>query len=400
MEKGYKMLIVLCRGNIRHIDEFTKQLKKVNPLAEISLLTGCEQEKIPQSLKDNMHEIFILNPPRQCRIKLRPFSTIVNLYYYLEDYRRLSKNRRYDIVNIHHAKERYLVYALCYFRRMAKKIVISPWGGGDVLGLDETKKKQINQIGKLYRSADRITISPTSNSGKNCIRLFHTDPNKMKPLGWGMEMIDHIVENEKLKEITIQDAKDRFGVKDRYVIVCGYSTAPSHRHEEIISAVNSKKDQLPSNLTLLFPLTYGYGSPEYVQKIKNKCAECGLDAKYLTEFMTLDDLYRLRKATDVFVSMQPVDAGARSIYEYVLMEKKIVLGSWLKGNIYDCTPCFYFPVDNIEDLGNVIAEACYSDNKEISDEVKMKVLSRGWSNMIKRWDDMFIQLAYENKKSC
>ena len=54
MEKGYKMLIVLCRGNIRHIDEFTKQLKKVNPLAEISLLTGCEQEKIPQSLKD-MH---------------------------------------------------------------------------------------------------------------------------------------------------------------------------------------------------------------------------------------------------------------------------------------------------------------------------------------------------------
>ncbi|MBQ3945192.1 MAG: hypothetical protein II670_06215, partial [Alphaproteobacteria bacterium] len=105
-------------------------------------------------------------------------------------------------------------------------------------------------------------------------------------------------------------------------------------------------------------------------------------------------------ARDGKVTQDYAHDDVTDVYEYVLMEKKIVLGSWLKGNIYDCTPCFYFPVDNIEDLGNVIAEACYSDNKEISDEVKMKVLSRGWSNMIKRWDDMFIQLAYENKKSC
>lgn len=395
MEDGYKILIVLCRGNIRHIDEFTKQLKKVNPLAEISLLTGCEQEKIPQSLRDNMHEIFISKPPKQCRFKLRPFSTIVNLWYYLEDYRFLSKNRRYDIVNIHHAKERYLVYAVGYFRRMAKKIVISPWGGGDILGLDESKKKQINQLGRLYRSADKITESPKSHGGKNCIRLFHTKPDNMKPLSWGMEMVDYIVENERLNEITIQEAKERFGVKDRYVIVCGYSTGPNHRHEEIISAVNSVKNQLPPNLILLFPFTYGWGDSEYVQKVKNKCAECGLEAKYITEFMSLDDLYRLRKATDIFITMMLVDAAARTVYEYALMRKKVICGSWLKGGIYDCEPPFYFPVDHIEDLGNVIVEVYHSDNKELSDEVEKKILSRGWSNRIKGWNDMFIELVHE-----
>lgn len=389
------MLIVLCRGNIRHIDEFTKQLKKVNPSAELSLLTGCDPDKIPQSIKDNMHEIMILQSPTRSRIKIRPLSTIINLYNYLEDFRSLSKKRRYDIVNLHHVKERHLIYALGYLRRMAKKIVITPWGAGDVLSVDESNRKRINQLGRLYRSADCITVSPTSYSGQNCRRVFRTNLDKMRPLKWGMEMVDFIAENERLSEITIHDAKERFGLIDRFVIVCGYSTAPTHRHKEIIAAVNSVKSSLPSNLTLLFPFTYGRGNDEYVRQVKNQCAECGLDAKYITEFMPLDDLYRLRKATDIFVTLLPEDAGARTVYEYALMGRKVVCGSWLKGGIYDCRPPFYFPVDRIEDLGKVLIEAYHSENKEPSDEVMQMILSRGWSNQIKGWNDMFVELASE-----
>lgn len=395
MEIGYKILIVLCRGNIRHIDEFTKQLKRENQYAEISLLTGCDPEIIPQSLKDSMHEIFMIKPPKQLRIKFRPLSAFVNIHRFLDTFRVISRKRRYDIVNIHHAKERQLVYALGYLRRMSKRIVITPWGGGDILGLDESNKKRINQLGSLYRSVDCITISPTTNAGKNCIRLFHTDPERMKKLAWGMEMVDFIEDNEMLNDISVQDAKERFGVKDRYIIVCGYSTAPDHRHETIISTVNSIKSQLPSNLTLLFPFTYGWGDSSYVQRVKDKCAELSIDAKFITEFMTLDDLYRLRKATDIFITLLPVDAGARTIYEYALMGKKVICGSWLKGGIYDCRPPFFSPVDTFEDLGNVIVEAYRSDNKVISDEVKDRILSRGWRSTIKGWNDLFVRLAQE-----
>ena len=389
------MLIVLCRGNIRHIDEFTKQLKKANPLAELSLLTGCEQERIPQSLRDRMQEIFFLRPLKQCKVKIPPLSSIINLYYYLEVFRTLSRKRHYDVVNIHHAKERHLVYALRYFRRMAKRIVITPWGAGDVLGMDESKKKQIDQLGKLYRSADWITVSPISNTGNNCIRLYHTDPQRMKSLKWGMEMVDFIVENERMNEITIQDSKERFGVENRFVIVCGYSTAPTHRHEEIVSAINSVKSQLPSNLTLVFPFTYGRGDAKYIEKVQKRCTDYGLDAMFITQFMTLDDLYRLRLATDLFVTLLPEDSASRTVYEYALLGSKVICGSWLKGGIYDCKPPFYFPVDKIEDLDRVLIEAYHSEKKETSDDVKQMILSSGWSNQIKGWNDMFVELASE-----
>lgn len=390
MKNGYKMLIVCYRQTMRHIDEFTKHLLKENPNAVISLMTDMKQEEIPQSLWENMQEIFISEPKRSS-IAFRPISTILNLYYFLEDFRFVSKNRHYDIVNIHFAF-RLMVYALRYFRKMADKIVITIWGG-DILCVDDNNHKQIRQLGRLYRAADMIAISPKSETGKRCISLFHTSPDRMKPVAWGMEMVDYIAEHEELHGVSEQEAKERFGLQNRFVIACGYCSGTDHRHEIIIDAIKSKIEKLPSNLTLLFQLSYGKGSTEYKQRIKDKCSEYGLEGKYIEEYLSFDDVYRLRKAVDVFVNIQPVDAGSRTVYEYILCNKKIVSGSWYKGHIYRFSP-FYFPVNNIEDLGDVIVDACYSDNIETPPEVMQAVLSRGWNNKIKAWDEMFVSLVH------
>ena len=390
MGKGYRMLIVCYKHTMRHIDEFTKHLLKENPDAVISLMTDKKPEEIPQSLRENMHEIFI-SAPKKSSIAFRPISTAMDLYYFLEDFRSLSKKRHYDIVNIHFAY-RTMFYALSYFKKMADKMVITLWGG-DILCLDENNRKQIRQLGRLYRSADVITTSPNSEMGRRCISLFHTNPDNMKKLSWGMEMVDYIAEHEELNSISEKEAKERFGLKDRFVIACGYCAGKDHRHEIIIDAIKSKIEQLPSNLTLLFQLSYGRAGDDYKQMIKDKCSEYGLDGKYIEDYLTLDDVYRLRKAVDVFVNIQPVDAGARTVYEYILCGKKIVSGSWYKGHIYKFAP-FYFPVNEIEDLGDVIVEACCSDKIETPPEVMQAVLSRGWNNKIKDWNDVFVSLVH------
>lgn len=390
MKKGYKMLIVCYRHTMRHIDEFTRNLLKENPNVVISLLTDKKLEEIPQSLRENMHEVFI-SVPKKTSIAFRPLSTVLNLCYFLKDFRFLSKNRHYDIVNIHFVYKP-MAHALRYFRKMADKIVITVWGG-DILCLDDNDHRQIRQLGRLFRAADVITTSSKSEMGMRCINLFHTSPDRMKSLSWGMEMVDYIAEHEELNSISEQEAKERFGLKNRFVIACGYCSGKDHRHEIIIDAIKSKIEQLPSNLTLLFQLSYGRAGADYNQRIKDKCGEYGLSAKYIEDYLAFDDVYRLRKAVDVFVNIQPVDAGSRTVYEYILCNKKIVSGSWYKGHIYNFAP-FYFPVNEIEDLGDVIVDACYSDKIETPPEVMQAVLSRGWNNKIKAWDDMFVSLVY------
>ena len=187
-----------------------------------------------------------------------------------------------------------------------------------------------------------------------------------------------------------EESKKRFGLSDRYVITCGYSTAPSHRHEAIIDAVYSIKGQLPGNLTLLFPFTYGWGSQEYVQSIKDKCFSLNLDAVYVEEYLNFEDLYTLRMATDMFVHVQTTDAGASCVMQYILCRKKIVHGSWMKyADLEQFSPLFYYPVDRMEDLGKVILDAYHSDGIVIPEGAIKAIMDRGWNKVMKNWDEFF-----------
>jgi hypothetical protein len=154
----------------------------------------------------------------------------------------------------------------------------------------------------------------------------------------------------------------------------------SHRHEAIIDAVNSIKDQLPDNLTLLFPFTYGWGTQEYVQSIKDKCASLGIKAVFVEEYLNMEDLYTLRMATDMFVHVQTTDAGASCVMQYILCHKKIVHGSWMKYvDLERFNPLFYYPVNNLEELGSVILEAYRSAGIDIPEGVIHAIMDRGWN---------------------
>ena len=160
--------------------------------------------------------------------------------------------------------------------------------------------------------------------------------------------------------------------------------------------MNSIKGQLPNNLTLLFPFTYGWGSPEYVQMIKDKCLEEGIDAVCVEEWLDLEDLYTLRMATDMIVHVQTTDAGASSVMQYILCRKKIVHGSWMKYmDLERYKPLFYYPVNSLEQLGEVILDAYHSKGIDIPEKVIKTIMARGWNNEIKKWDGFFTSLASE-----
>ena len=208
----------------------------------------------------------------------------------------------------------------------------------------------------------------------------------------GVDFVDYIEEFSPNR--TEEESKTRFGLSGRYVISCGYSTAPSHRHDAIIDAVSSVRGELPNNLTLLFPFTYGWGSQGYVQSIKDKCCRLGLDAVFVEDYLNMEDLYTLRMATDIFVHVQVSDAGAACVMQYILCRKKIVHGSWMKYvDLEQFSPLFYYPVDRLEDLGKVILEAYHSNGIDIPEGVIATIMDRGWNKEIKKWDELFSSLA-------
>lgn len=386
--KKYSLLIIALYCYPGHIRDIVNHLKEKNPLVDITILTNKPDDY--KDLVDKFAEICFYDVSSADWIKNRTLRFLATKYKQIRFFSKFSKNRNYDIINIHFAN-RYMSYVYKYLRSMSNNIVMSPWGS-DIMRIPE---KYLEQLSYLYQKADYVTIPAESNIGVFITQKFKVSPKKMLSYGiWGSDVVDFTIKNGD--SISQEDAKKRFGLSGRYVFTCGYNPQKSQQHKAIIAAIDHKRQQLPANLTLLFPFNYARDFnilKEYAEEIKDECYKKNLHAVFITEFLSVEDLYKLRMATDIFVHVQTSDAGARSVYEYILCNKKIVHGSWMKyAELESFSPLFYFPVKKLEDLGEVIVHAYNSNNIEIPQEVMNIVMNRGWESKISKMNDFFMSI--------
>lgn len=387
--KSYKLLIIAWYANIDHVSEFIRNLKSTNPCVDICLMTSRPSlADIPEDVLENT-SIIVCFKYYSGIINNRFITELIDRFYFLRAFIQLSK-RRFDIVNIHYARPR-LRYVLHWIKKMSKNIVISPWGS-DVLRVEDRIK--IQHLKSIYKIADYVSVSKDSQIGQRLIERFEVDPHKMVSLGWGGEFFDYI--QECSNQVTVEEAKARFGLNGRYVITCGYNTQREQRHDDIINAIYAVKNQLPVNLTLLFPFTYGRTSwsDGYTMRIKNKAKELGFDILAVEDHLSMSDLFMLRMATDIFVHVQSTDAGSRCVMEYVSCNKKVVHGSWIKYVYLDnYRPSCYFPVDQMANLGECIVNAYNAIIEPLPQEVTNIILKRGWKHKMVLWNIFFESLV-------
>ena len=357
--KKYSLLVIALYCYSGHVKNMVNCLKAKNPLVDFTILTDTPEEY--KDLLDSNLRTISYKVPSINWIKIRGIRVFATKFVQIRFFAKFCRNRRYDIINIHFAN-RYMSFVYKYLRAMSDNIVMIPWGS-DIL---RRPQKNMEQLSYIYQKADYIAASTSSPIGKKILQEFNVNPKKIVGSFWGSAGIDYAI--EKGAEISQNEAKERFGLSGRYVITCGYNKQESQRHKTIIQAIDHVRKELPENLTLLFPMTYGGLSTakSYQEEVKEECKKRNLHAVFLTDFLSLEDLYKLRKATDMFVHVQTTDAFSSSVQEYILCNKKIVHGSWIKyEKLEDFKPLFYFPVDRLEDLGDVIVKAYQSDNIDI-----------------------------------
>ena len=387
--KKYNILIVGLKCYSGHIREFIVNLKKKNPQAGITLVTYTVRDDFKNDIMMSVDQIIKIKKYHGF-VKLPIVFSIMNLLYLYWGLLKLHLFHHFDIVDIHFPQG-FIKQIMPIFRMMTKNIVITPWGS-DVMRVED--EKSIENLKEIYSQAKYITVSKDSMIGKNAIDKFNVNPEKMVKLGWGGEFFDFIKENSSM--MTIESAKERFGLAARFVITCGYNMQYEQRQEEIIDAIYSIKDQLPDNLLLLFPFTYGRCAKQIKHKdaIVEKCKTLGLDYTVIEEYLDLTDLLKLRMATDIFVHVQTTDAGSRCVTEYVYCNKKVVHGAWVKyAYLEDYKPSCYFPVDKMENLGSVIVKASQTKEEDLPKEVKTIIQERGWDHKMTLWNNFFESLV-------
>ena len=380
--KKYSILIIALYCYSGHVQGVIDHLKAVNPLIDVTLLTD-NPDDVKAILSDKTTKIIAYDVP-QVSIKWRWLRHVIIRHRQCCFFKKFHKGRRFDIVNVHFANF-YMSYVYPYLRAMSNKLVITPWGS-DILRRD---KKHLMRLASLYQKADYIATSSNTPLGKKIIEDLHIETGKLVGNFFGSDLVDYALKHRL--PISIEEAKERFGLSGRYVITCGYNRREPQRHKAIISAISKVREELPENLSLLFPMQIGLETrPDYMDECKKECEINNLPAVFVTRFLSVEELYLLRMATDMFIHVQTTDASSSTIKEYVLCDKKIVHGSWIRYEDLEAfRPLFYFPVDRLEDLGEVIAKACHSEKVVFSQGLLDYIRSGGWERKATQLNDFF-----------
>lgn len=378
-KKNYKLLIL---GNFEsvYIVQFVKHLKKTNPDVHL-YFWGYTRDKSDADRSFlacyDEYYLFDINRHEDAPILEKIKATI----QFRRHFRKFVAGKHFDYTNIHYIKPEYY-FILGYLKKYSSKLVLTPWGS-DVYVANGYKRLMVQ---KIFNAADYVT-GANDRFAKDFSKLFKVPEQKMVFCEIGMEPIEYIINHKK--NIDVNEAKRQLGITDSYIITCGYKAQSSHQHIKIIEAIHQVKSQLPDNLLLLFPLTYPH-NPDYIEEIKRKNAEYGLNAIYFEHFLEMPQLFLLRQATDMFIHVQPTDASSASLQEYILCEKKIINGSWLKyPELIKNGVIPYFELDNMENLGQKIVDVYRSEPIKIEESLLNEFENKTWNVVIKDWDNLF-----------
>ena len=387
--RQYSILIIGMFGIPSHLSRFIRNLKQTNTSVNITLYSDRKQEEFSQDINNYIDEYIQQKKYTGWPKKLWKFRKYFDRYVFVKQIKELSMTHHYDIVNIHFPTY-FMSYVMVYFKKMCDTVIVSPWGS-DVLRVEDSKKKKI--LSRVFMNSDFITTRADGNVGKALIQEMKIDESKFHATGWGSETIDYI--NSHISEVSSEQAKEQLNLSGRYLITCGYNAFEEQKHEIIINAIYSKRMYLPENMTLMFPVTYGtsYGTKKqkYVERLKKRCKELNLSVVFYENYLSVEELFLLRRATDMFIHVQTTDAGNSSLQEYVLCGAKVVHGSWVHyNNLEKYEPLFYYPVKDLEHLGETIVDAYNAPPIQTPKQVIEFIQNRGWKAKMKLWNDFFV----------
>ena len=230
------------------------------------------------------------------------------------------------------------------------KVVFYP-GGSDILRVSGTIKKRLK---KAFDKAEYVVGAVNSNTILGARDIYNVPEFKIKMKKNYLSgvrtlmQIDKSLSREEMMQNVGLDIAD-------YNIVCGYNGYPFHRHKHIIDALASNISVLPDNYQLIFPVTYG-ASQEYIRELRDMCFAAGLKAVFLTSFLSIEQMAYLHLVTDLFIEIQPTDAGNAFMIEALFAGNKIITGRWLNYKQFEQFGEPYYLIDKPEDLSEMLAK--------------------------------------------
>lgn len=333
--------------------------------------------------------VYGVSIPRVLKLLLRiPYiRDAVIVYFQVEAFRKLLIGKtQYSLISIHQLKT-YTLPLTRIAKKVGIKVMLTPWGS-DVLRASRIQKKKLK---KAFCLADYVSSDHSIGFTEKYVQMYNVSRFKLYDTGYGSEVISSIADQKfHLDKNTVAN---EFGIpEERYYITCGYAANRAQRHVNMIEAIGENKTIFPNRPFLIFPFTYGPDKMNgYQSELIDKCSHYKLDYCFVTEYLAIDKVARLRLLSDLYFHLLPTDAFSASLIEYILAGSLCIKGKWLDYPSLEKYQVPYYNCDSLSELSTVIYNIFQKNVPKIiiTNETEQMILSYTWENVIKKWFHFF-----------
>ena len=133
-------------------------------------------------------------------------------------------------------------------------------------------------------------------------------------------------------------------------------------------------------------MSYGHSDADYEKRLAETIRTSGFEYKVITDYLSMDDVAKLRIATDVYINAQTTDAFSNSVIECIYAEVQIINASWLHYPEIDMFPLHineFSEFDEIPELLNhpVPEEKLEWNKKKIREESTWGACRNKWEGI-------------------
>jgi len=328
---------------------------------------------------DKVHKT-IFNVPRFLS-RLLPLIFILRIW---AGYKLLGELKgKYDVCQILYLKYEYLFLIESIILTSDKTVAY-------VYGFSFVRKWIKRLFKRVYDKVDYIMFANRSLVSEFLACFGNKYEEKVKVCPHVLKSFDSIskVKNQE----TVDQSREKLGIEKNLVaVVCGGNAIANQQHKKLIKAIH-KIDYDNEKVLFIFPLTYGDNS--YKSKIIKFIKEQLLHhkVKILEEFMTEDDVARLRSITDIYINIQKMDQLSGAMLESLYAGSVVITGGWLKYQVLCDKGVFLYKVDDIGAVAQLIAD-CVEDlqTQKSLCAVNTRIIGEMYNrkDLINRWIDVY-----------
>lgn len=297
----------------------------------------------------------------------------------------INRNRKFNYLEIHcppHNFQAFIFYLVAVLLRC--RVILVFWGS-DILRLN---KKKANKLKPILKIADTINLA-THEMRNTFVSYYGEEYNKKITMAnFGSLAYEEI---RKLKECSSKsECKESLGIiPDKLCVAVGYNGNPMQQHLKVLRELYNLDEDVKRQIVLFLHLV-DCPNEKYRKEVLCMLESSNIDYIVEERLLSLQEISKLRLATDVFIHAQTTDALSGTIRECFFSETILVNPSWINYSEYDEFGIEYIKYSKFEEVPKILKKIL--NNRISIDKTKNARIAYNqysWNAVRKDWAKIF-----------